>query len=72
MRRGESGASICSKSRAPPCAATRRKNVRYRIGIVQPGISIRDVQAEHTAMLGAASFFGREVTDVPLVVWASA
>ena len=51
--------------------SARRKNVRYRIGIVQPGISVQDIQAEHTAMLGAASFFVREVTGVPLLVWTS-
>ncbi len=51
--------------------ASRRKYVRFHIGIVQPGLSKNNVPAEHLAIIGAANSFIQTVTDNPLLVYGS-
>lgn len=51
--------------------AARLKYVKYRIGIVQPGLSKQNIPAEHLAILGATNAFVQCVTDNPLTVYSS-
>ncbi len=51
--------------------AARRKFVKFRIGIVQPGISRQNVPADHLSVLGSTNSFIQTVTDNPLLVFAS-
>jgi superfamily II DNA or RNA helicase len=49
----------------------RRKFVTFKIGIVQPGLSKRNVPSDHLAVLGSTNSFVQCVTDNPLTVYAS-
>jgi superfamily II DNA or RNA helicase len=51
--------------------AARRKVVKFRIGIVQPGLSRHTAPAAHLAVLGATNSFVQTVTGNPLLVYAS-
>lgn len=49
----------------------RRKFVTFRVGIVQPGLSRRDVPPAHLTIIGATNSFIQTVTDHPLFVSGS-
>lgn len=49
----------------------RRKFVKFRIGIVQPGLSRQNVPVDHLAVLGSTNSFIQTVTENPLLVFAS-
>jgi superfamily II DNA or RNA helicase len=51
---------------------SRRKHIRYHIGVVQPGISRTSLKPHHTALLGSTSLFLRQIVNTRLSVWASA
>jgi hypothetical protein len=51
--------------------SARRKFIKYRIGIVQPGLRKDGMSAEHLALLGATSSFVQTITGHPLLVTAS-
>lgn len=49
----------------------RRKFVKYRVGVVQPGVSKARMAREHLAILGSTNSFIQTVTDHPLLVVGS-
>ena len=49
----------------------RRKFVRFRIGVIQPGLSRANVPVEHLTLIGATNSFVQTVTDHRLLVFAS-
>lgn len=51
--------------------AARRKFVRFRIGIVQPGLSKATIPPDHLAIIGSTSSFVQCITDNPLLVVGS-
>lgn len=51
--------------------SARRKFVEYRIGIIQPGLSAREITPDQLSMLGATNSFVQVITDRPLMVVTS-
>jgi superfamily II DNA or RNA helicase len=51
--------------------SARRKFVRFKVGVVQPGLSRQNAPVEHLAILGATNSFIQTVTDSPLTIFAS-
>jgi hypothetical protein len=52
--------------------SARRKFVEYRVGIVQPGLSVAEATPEQLTLLGSTNAFVQTVTDQPLTVIGSA
>lgn len=50
----------------------KKRRHRFEVFVVQPGLSRKECDAELASMLGAASTFIFQVTNLPLRVWASA
>jgi len=51
--------------------SARRKFVKFRVGIVQPGLSRQNAPAPHLAVLGATNSFIQTITNSQLMVYAS-
>ena len=49
----------------------RRKFVRFRIGIVQPGLSRAAIPNEHLSVIGSTNSLVQVITDQPLLVYGS-
>lgn len=49
----------------------RRKFVKFRIGIVQPGLSKANIPNDHLAIIGSTNSFVQIITDNPLLVYGS-